>query len=155
MLVACRLAGLSALETYYAGVRAREQSRHVHGRFGAPPLCLRGLGRADRASTSKDRRACDDGRSGFSEAEEASERASYRPLAAFASARRPPPRAPSACPPPSRPRHPFSCRICLKTTVGLSRVEYVAYFVGFHSRASHCASARVYDNLTWAACVYP
>jgi hypothetical protein len=25
MLVACRLAGLSALETYYAGVRARAQ----------------------------------------------------------------------------------------------------------------------------------
>jgi hypothetical protein len=27
--------------------------------------------------------------------------------------------------------------------------------IGFHSRASHCASACAYDNLTWAACVCP
>ncbi len=43
MLVACRLAGLSALETYYAGVRARGQ----FGRRGpfANSNCA-GLGRA-------------------------------------------------------------------------------------------------------------
>ena len=35
MLVACRLAGLSALETYYAGVRARGQcGRRVMNRLG-------------------------------------------------------------------------------------------------------------------------
>jgi hypothetical protein len=37
-------------------------------------------------------------------------------------------------------------RICLKTNVGLSRVEHVAYFVGFYSRAIRCALARAYGN---------
>ena len=32
MLVACRLAGLSALEAYYAGVRARAQFRADRGK---------------------------------------------------------------------------------------------------------------------------
>ena len=35
MLVACRLAGLSALEAYYAGVRARVQCRRTVGGRGA------------------------------------------------------------------------------------------------------------------------
>jgi hypothetical protein len=38
MLVACRLAGLSALEAYYAGVRARAQFGRHSAPGGLPPL---------------------------------------------------------------------------------------------------------------------
>jgi hypothetical protein len=46
MLVACRLAGLSALETYYAGGRARAQC----GPTGRAALTYCGAGRAKGAS---------------------------------------------------------------------------------------------------------
>ena len=39
MLVACRLAGLSALETYYGGVRVGAQSE-AGGRTSEPVTCL-------------------------------------------------------------------------------------------------------------------
>jgi hypothetical protein len=61
MLVACRLAVYPRLSgTMWAPTLARNPA--CARAFGAPLLCLRGLasGRADTASTSKDRRACDE-----------------------------------------------------------------------------------------------
>ena len=58
MLVACRLAGLSALEAYYAGVRARAQ-------FGSDALCHGVLDITSRRKASlRTRRATAGPRSG-------------------------------------------------------------------------------------------
>ena len=48
MLVACRLAGLSALEAYYAGVRAGAQMRGGAGK--GPPEASAGQARIHRAA---------------------------------------------------------------------------------------------------------
>jgi hypothetical protein len=77
-----------------------------------------------------------------------------RPAGGLPIARSPlsfPPCAPSACAPPVA----FVIEhIYLKTNVGLSRVEHVAYFFGFYSGAIRCALARgmCASMKAWARC---